>query len=213
MQTPIENPSKPAARRSLNANDWIQAALDVIAESGIEAVAVEPLARRMGVTKGSFYWHFANREALVTAALQDWEHQETVEMIQRAEAESQPRERLHTLFHTAANTDERAEQILLTLSGSKHAAARDCVRRVTEAWRAYIENCYLALGLEAASARNWATFAYSTFIGTVRMRRDHPDALPDGPAFNDYLRFLIRSLIPTGEQTPTLSVVPKRAAG
>lgn len=33
-------------------------------------------------------------------------------------------------------------------------------------------------------------------MGTVRMRRDNPDALPAGPQFNDYLRFLIRSLIP-----------------
>lgn len=208
-QTPA---TSGASRRSLSADDWVQAALNVIAESGVEAVAVEPLARGLKVTKGSFYWHFPNREALVTAALKAWEHQETVEMIARAEAETEPRERLHTLFHAAANTDERAEQILLSLSGSKHAAARDCVGRVTAAWRSYIESCYLGLGLEPESARNWSTFAYSTFVGTIRMRRDNPEVLPDGPAFNDYLRFLIRSLIPASEVT-ALPVVPMRMVG
>ena len=48
----------------LSANDWAEAALSAIAARGIEGVAIEPLARELGVTKGSFYWHFANRNAL-----------------------------------------------------------------------------------------------------------------------------------------------------
>src|SRR5512145_1401917 len=64
----------------LSADDWAAAALDLIAEQGVAAVAVEPLARRLGVTKGSFYWHFPSREALLSAALERWElvEQETV---------------------------------------------------------------------------------------------------------------------------------------
>lgn len=215
----IQNTPAPGAavRQNLTADDWAEVALDVIASGGIEAVAVEPLARRLGVTKGSFYWHYPNRDALVARALQVWERQETVDMIGRAEQEPQPRERIHTLFRTAANTDARSERILLALSGSKHDAARACVQRVTEAWRAYIESCYRALGMEAGEARNWATFAYSTFVGTVRMRRDNPDALPAGQQFNDYLRFLIRSLIPTQAGNVVLadhpSVVPLRKTG
>src|SRR3546814_8458026 len=59
--------STPTARGTgrLSAEDWAQAALDLIAEQGVSAVAVEPLARRLGVTKGSFYWHFPSREALL----------------------------------------------------------------------------------------------------------------------------------------------------
>lgn len=216
MPSPNPSPSAPARqnpRQNLGAEDWAEVALDVIAGGGVEAVAVEPLARRLGVTKGSFYWHYANRDALVTRALEVWERHETVDMIGRAEREPRPRERIHTLFRTAANTDARSERILLALSGSRHQAARDCVQRVTEAWRAYLETCYRGLGMEPASARNWATFAYSTFIGTLRMRRDNPDALPAGAQFNDYLRFLIRALIPPlgGDEHPT--TVPLRRAG
>jgi AcrR family transcriptional regulator len=205
-----------APRQTLTAEHWAEAALDVIASGGIEAVAVEPLARTLNVTKGSFYWHYTNRDALVARALEVWERHETVEMIGRAEQEPSPRERIHTFFRSAANTDARSERILLALSGSKHAAARACVQRVTEAWRAYIETCYRGLGMEPAAARNWATFAYSTFMGTVRMRRDNPDALPSGPQFNDYLRFLIRSLIPgtsAASAEPSAVVVPLRKTG
>lgn len=205
-------------RQNLTGQDWAEAALDAIASGGIEAVAVEPLARKLGVTKGSFYWHYPNRDALVARALEVWEHHETVEMIGHAEQEPHPRERLHTLFRTAANTDQRSERILLALSGSRHEPARACVRRVAEAWRAYIEGCYRGLGLDVAAAQHWATFAYSTYIGTVRMRRDNPDVLPPGPAFNDYLRFLIRTLIPaesasTAGVAPHGSVIPLRKAG
>ena len=47
--------------------------MELIAEKGIRAVAVESLARDMGVTKGSFYWHFPNRDALLEQSLLRWE--------------------------------------------------------------------------------------------------------------------------------------------
>lgn len=194
----IQNPNSPrqAPRATLTAANWAEAALDAIAENGIEAVAVEPLARRLGVTKGSFYWHFTHREALLHAALELWERYETADTIARAENGADTRERLHSLFFQLANTDQRSERVLLALSGSDNAAARACVQRVTECWRAYVEDAYNTLGMNKTAAKHWATLAYSTYIGTVRMRRDNPDALPTGSDFNDYLRFLIKMLIP-----------------
>ena len=44
-------------RTTLTAADWEREALEMIGERGVGALAVEPLARRMGITKGSFYWH------------------------------------------------------------------------------------------------------------------------------------------------------------
>ena len=57
----------------LSAQDWARAALKAIAEGGLAAVGVEPLARTLGVTKGSFYAHYRNRDELITAALEEWE--------------------------------------------------------------------------------------------------------------------------------------------
>src|SRR5829696_7253917 len=53
------------ARTPLSRRAWTHAALEAIAEGGLAAVAVAPLAIRLGATKGSFYWHFASRESLV----------------------------------------------------------------------------------------------------------------------------------------------------
>src|SRR5918997_901118 len=66
-------------RARLTRDDWVQAALLAIAEGGTAAVAVEPLAARLGATKGSFYWHFGSRAELVAAALAAWEHRATDE--------------------------------------------------------------------------------------------------------------------------------------
>ena len=59
---------------------WVEAALAAIADGGLAAVSVERLARSLDATKGSFYWHFENRDALVSAALAAWEEGETVEI-------------------------------------------------------------------------------------------------------------------------------------
>src|SRR5690349_9500352 len=94
MTTTPAVPPSPAPARSarLSAADWAQTALDVIAEQGVAAVAVEPLARRLGVTKGSFYWHFPSRDALLQAALERWEDTEQQTVFGKMEAVSDPRE-------------------------------------------------------------------------------------------------------------------------
>src|SRR3546814_7811782 len=85
-------------KQNLTADCWAEAALDAIAGGGLDAVAVEPLARRLGVTKGSFYWHFANRDALLRAALQRWEQTETDDIVARIGPESDPYVRIVKLL-------------------------------------------------------------------------------------------------------------------
>jgi AcrR family transcriptional regulator len=68
------------AQRRLGAEDWTMAALAAIADGGLGMVAVEPLAARLGATKGSFYWHFTDRAALLDALLSEWEAERAVAM-------------------------------------------------------------------------------------------------------------------------------------
>jgi AcrR family transcriptional regulator len=62
----------PPAREALDRAAWIAGALDIVAQDGIDGLRVESLAKHLGVTKGSFYWHFKDRRDLIDAVLDDW---------------------------------------------------------------------------------------------------------------------------------------------
>jgi AcrR family transcriptional regulator len=64
-------PSEPKSR--LTRNDWVLAALRALVAGGIQAVRVEALARDLGTTKGSFYWHFKDLPDLHHVMLELWE--------------------------------------------------------------------------------------------------------------------------------------------
>jgi AcrR family transcriptional regulator len=188
--------ASPASRQNLSVEDWARAALDAIAAGGLDAVAVEPLARRLGVTKGSFYWHFANREALIRAALELWERQETDDILDRVEPEPDPYARIVKLFKQA-NASYRSGRLYLAIAaGEDSPVVSPFVRRVSERRMNYLQECYRDLGFEASQARHWARFAYATFMGNLQIRRDTPEAMPTGPEFNQYLRLMISTLIP-----------------
>ncbi len=115
----------------LTADDWAQAALEAIAEGGLDAVAVEPLAVRLGTTKGSFYWHFANRNALIVAALEAWEREHTAAVIAGADEEAEPGQRLRRLFGLVlpGSRDDRIEMALL--ASARHPLVAPIMDRVT----------------------------------------------------------------------------------
>ena len=188
------------SKKTLTANDWAAAALDAIAEGGVEMVAVEPLARRLGVTKGSFYWHFQNREALLLAAVSIWEDQETEGMLERIGEEMDPVRRIHRVF-TKVDASQRASQLYFSLAA---AAAKDpqiaeVVGRVSRRRLDYLEDCYLALGMNKDEAHRWSTTAYSVYLGILQVRRDLPDALAEEPQskeYQEYMTHMFSTLIP-----------------
>ncbi|MDB5985570.1 MAG: TetR/AcrR family transcriptional regulator [Nevskia sp.] len=190
--------SEPVAKQNLSAEQWAEAALDAMASSGLEAVSVEPLARRLGVTKGSFYWHFANRDALVRAALELWERHETTDAIALVRDEPDPYERIVKLFKRA-NTSHRAGRLYLALAAaSDDPAVGAVVQRVSAQRLAYLQQSYQALGLNEHDARLWSTFAYATFIGNQQVHRDAPEQFPSGTEFREYFKLMLRTLIPHG---------------
>lgn len=68
---------RPGGGAPLGPEDWVDAALAALVEGGIGAVRIDPLARRLGVSRGSFYWHFADREALLKALVTAWDSRNT----------------------------------------------------------------------------------------------------------------------------------------
>ncbi|MEM9911878.1 MAG: helix-turn-helix domain-containing protein, partial [Pseudomonadota bacterium] len=75
-----------AKQDRLSQDDWLSAALALLMESGVEAVQITVLARKLGVTRGSFYWHFASRDALLDALIDHWRRQNTNIMVEAVSA-------------------------------------------------------------------------------------------------------------------------------
>jgi AcrR family transcriptional regulator len=204
--TPNDLSETAPSRQSLTAQDWAAAALDAVAGGGLDAVAVEPLARRLGVTKGSFYWHFPNREALVKAALALWEQRETVDVVSGLDQEPDPYQRIVDLFKRA-NSSYKAGRLYLALAAaSDDVRVNDVVQRVSARRLAYLEQCYRALGMNAEEAPLWATFAYATFIGNQQVHRDTPQSFPTGPRFREYFKLMLHTLIPREQPTRDRSI-------
>ncbi|WP_344577002.1 TetR/AcrR family transcriptional regulator [Nonomuraea roseoviolacea] len=77
-------------------DSWIEAGLQALAAGGPDAVRVEALAKRLGVTKGGFYGSFADRDALLRAMLDAWERESTDDVIDRVEREGgDPKSKIH----------------------------------------------------------------------------------------------------------------------
>lgn len=179
----------------LSAADWEAAALDALADSGLAGVAVEPLARRLGVTKGSFYWHFADRDALLAAALAHWERSHTERVIEAVEQVRDPRERLARLIGQVL-AGGRSDRIHIALATAKHPLVRETLARVTHRRLAYLESCYVELGQPRREAKRSALLAYATYVGLVHLRIEAPRELPAHDALAAHVEHLVSKLVP-----------------
>lgn len=145
---------------------WIDAALDALAERGVDAVRVEPLARRLGVTKGSFYWHFRDRGALLAALLARWERLATLAIIDEVEAAARtPEAKLRALFQIALASSRMALETALRDWARRDRRAERAVRGVDARRMAYLESLFVGLGLTRAEARARGFLAYASLFG------------------------------------------------
>jgi AcrR family transcriptional regulator len=149
----------------LGQRDWILAGLALLAEGGIEAVRVEPLARRMQVTKGSFYWHFKNRDDLLDAILQKWIELETDGIIQEVERKGgTANQKMLYLSEIAAQEDGRSENAIRAWARqSPHVAT--ILAEVDQRRLDYVQNLFLEMGFTPFESLVRARLAYHSLIG------------------------------------------------
>jgi len=170
---------KATGQRRLTRDDWITAALGAIADGGLAAVSVEPLAARLGTTKGSFYWHFENRDALLDAAIRRWEKETTTDVAaQVTAAHDGPASQFRRL---AAAVIERVEQDRVgpaLLASAAHPVVAPALERVTAARLNVIATVLRRLGFPPAQARRRALLAYSAYLGHGQLAHSTPSVLP-----------------------------------
>jgi len=179
----------------LSIADWTEAALQALAHDGLAGVAVEPLARRLNTTKGSFYWHFANRAELIAATLELWERRETADVIDRLQAVADPRERLILLASGAYAAAARGNAHAAVLAAASDPAVRVVLERFTRTWLTFLEGLYRELAVPAGEAAQRARLAYALYRGTGELRHADPDSDLTGQQLDAYLELAVDSIM------------------
>jgi len=184
------------ASERLRAEDWEDAALEALGSSGVAAVNVQSLARTLGVTKGSFYWHFADREALLKATLARWEESYTERVIAALDGIVDPRARLEQLL-AGVTASKRAWRVHVALgAAANEPLVAASLARVTQRRVAYIEQCYVDLGMQRRVARRRALLAYASYVGLIHLRLEAAGSLPTGSELKAYVDHVVQTLVP-----------------
>lgn len=188
-------------RESLGPSDWTEAALNALAAGGLPAVAVEPLAKSLGTTKGSFYWHFADRNALLAATLELWERRDTEQVVADLDEKQDALSRLRTLLHlTFASVGDgaagRGGTVELALQASAaHPKVAVTLQRVTKRRLEVVTKLYVELGLPPVSARQRALLAYTAYLGHAQIAHATPELLPHGRGLTNHLNQIVDMLV------------------
>ncbi len=163
----------------LSRADWLSAALAMLVESGVTAVRVEPLALRLGVTKGSFYWHFRDRAALLSALLDWWEAECTAKLIEEISDVPSPAVRLRTLARLALSEtwqgiDNARAEMAMQAWAAQDAAVAVRLSQIDSARTDYLHSLLSELGFAEERATLLATAIYQGLIGVYAARAYNP---------------------------------------
>jgi AcrR family transcriptional regulator len=184
---------------ALSRDDWSRAALEALAADGLAGVAVEPLARRLEASKGSFYWHFRDRGELIAATLERWERRDTTEVIAALETIADPRERLRELARSAyVGAAEGNDAQSGVLAAASDPRVGPVLERVTRTRLAFLERQFEALGLDPPAARTRARMAYALYVGLGDLRR----AAPPAPLTESEAAAIIELILDTRKPSP-----------
>ena len=173
MDTPA--PNERGWRGS--ADLWLDAAYQLLVEGGVEAVKVMPLAEKLGLSRTSFYWHFADREALLDGLVARWQSRNTANLMRQTEAPAATiTEAVLNLFDCWIIQDlfdSRLEFAIRTWALTDPALAKTLA--AADATRiAAIKTMFLRFGYPDAEADIRAHTVYLTQIGYISMRVDEP---------------------------------------
>lgn len=164
----------PPAREALDRAAWIAGALDIVAQDGIDGLRVESLAKRLGVTKGSFYWHFKDRRDLIDAVLDDWRagrirdiHKQTTAAPGNEEAALR-----HTIevYAAAKNRKGISIEASIRLWARQDANGLAVVEEVDAERLECTRRLFLARGLSPAEAAARSALLYAYVFGFSMMQ-------------------------------------------
>lgn len=183
-----EAPAKTSlSPTTLDVEAWVEAAFDLLAEGGIDAVRVDPLSKRLGVSRGSFYWHFKDRAALHSGMLKDWRKRASYRVGARIDSQtSAPDERLrqNLALPKASPRSQRAASIELAIRlwARRDEDAAKAVQHIDHVRLQYYARLYVEMGFKPSAARARAFLFYSGLMARAYIVTDADTDIGDALA-------------------------------
>jgi AcrR family transcriptional regulator len=159
----------------LSAKDWLDQGLKTLARSGFTALKAEPLAKAMGVSRGSFYWHFADIGAFHAAILKYWREVAAEQIIANIEAASDHDNPLAVLVRQAFGGRLALENAVRSWA-THDPVARSAVQAIDRRRLGYMEGLLRTSGHSPDVARDRAQILYWAFLGFASSDKPLPEA-------------------------------------
>lgn len=175
----MENKPVKPPRHQLDPEHWIEAATDVLAREGVAGLRVEVLAKHCGVTKGSFYWHFKDKQALLESILERWK-EGRIRDIEKMTSVPPGKEydQLHYAIEVYGESRNR-KGMLIELAVRDWARHDPIAARVVETVDLYRLECtrklFVATGISDAEAKSRSLLLYACVFGLSLMHYTHFD--------------------------------------
>lgn len=159
----------------LGRKDWIKAGFRALCSGGVGAIRVEAIAREIGTTKGSFYWHFKDLPDLKSAMLDYYAQAGTEAVINNLKPIINPEIALLTLIKTAAapppdDIGGQNAEVAIREWARWDELARQKISEIDENRTEYLVKNLLQLGFNEADAKARANIMYSAYIGFISLR-------------------------------------------
>lgn len=171
--------SPARSRVQLDREAWIAAAFDILAEEGLAGLRVEVLAKRLEVTKGSFYWHFKDRSDLFQSVLLSWKEGRIQDILKQTSNEPGGElEQIHRVIGLyAASPSRRGMLIELAVRewAQRDAAAAAIVAEVDRQRLVCARDLFLARGMSMREASSRSLLLYAYVFGASLMNYDNFD--------------------------------------
>ncbi|MBL8395583.1 MAG: TetR/AcrR family transcriptional regulator [Candidatus Accumulibacter sp.] len=195
---------KPAGSRpraALDRNEWIQSAIETLAEQGVQGMRVEVLAKNFGVTKGSFYWHFKDRKDLFDAVLQTW-RDGRIRDIEKQSVATPGREEsqlLHLIDVYGATRNRKGISIELAVrEWARRDAQAAAVVAEVDTWRIECtRKLFVALGVSDEEAKSRSLLLYAYVFGQSLMACENYD-----PRLADFKRRIAELIVRPQQDAP-----------
>ena len=181
----------PIRESPLQPDDWIRAAFSRLSAHGVESVRIEILARDLGATKGSFYWHFKDREDLLSRMLLQWEEEETRWLQAARELNSGAAARWAHFLERSADPARARLEVSLRAWARRDERVASHIATIEEKRRGHIVLVLREVGFSPPSAERWSEVALLIYLGWMdKVTRDSGFQLT-GPGLGEVLSDLI----------------------